>query len=92
LWHDACLACEQNPQSNSAASNAMPAMQVDRVNPIAAADLAECLADWDMLDEEHQQLMKQQLRRLAGTKGLSEEVREIVEDALDEGSSRDSSD
>lgn len=69
-----------------------PAAQVDRVNPIAAADLAECLADWDLLDEEHQQLMKAQLRRLAGTKGLSADVREIVEDALEEGSSDDSTD
>jgi hypothetical protein len=68
------------------------AVQVDRVNPIAAADLAECLADWDMLDEEHQQLMKAQLRRLAGTKSLSEDVQEILEDALEEGSSDDSSD
>ncbi|WIA28644.1 hypothetical protein OEZ86_011181 [Tetradesmus obliquus] len=67
-------------------------VEVDRVNPIAAADLAECLADWDLLDEEHQQLMKAQLRRLAGTKGLSADVREIVEDALEEGSSDDSTD
>jgi aminopeptidase N len=65
--------------------------QVDRINPIAAADLAECLADWEMLDEEHQQLMKAQLRRLAGTKGLSGDTREIVEGALEEGSSDESS-
>jgi aminopeptidase N len=67
-------------------------LQVDRINPVAAADLAECLADWDMLDEDHRQLMKAQLRRLAGTKGLSSDTREIVEDALEEGSSDDSSD
>jgi hypothetical protein len=67
-------------------------LQVDRINPIAAADLAGCLADWDMLDEDHQQLMKAQLRRLAGTKGLSSDTREVVEDALEEGSSDDSSD
>lgn len=56
-----------------------------------ASDLVSTLVDWEAFDEDRQQLMLAQLQRLdALGDQLSEDVRELLEQALpDDSSSED---
>jgi hypothetical protein len=60
-------------------------MQVDKVNSQVAADLVSTLVDWEAFAEDRQQLMLEQLKRIA-TLGdqISEDVMELVQQAIEE--------
>lgn len=57
-------------------------LRLDPVNPQQAARVAACLADWECLEPGRSHLLRQRLARLAESKGLSANVREVVEAAL----------
>lgn len=59
-------------------------LQLDGVNRQQAAGVAACLADWQAVELRRGALMRAQLQRLAGAAGLSAQVREVVEAALEE--------
>lgn len=61
------------------------------MNSQVASDLVSTLVDWEAFDEDRQQLMLAQLQRLdALGDQLSEDVRELLEQALpDDSSSED---
>jgi aminopeptidase N len=56
--------------------------RLDRLNPMVAARLARTLERWRRYTPDRQQLMRAALEELAGTDGLSRDVREIVDKAL----------
>jgi aminopeptidase N len=66
-------------------------LQIDKVNSQVASDLVSTLVDWEAFDEDRQQLMLAQLQRLdALGDQLSEDVRQLLEQALpDDSSSED---
>lgn len=59
-------------------------MKVDQINHQVAARMVSCFTTFKRLDDSRQQLVKQQLSRLASTNGLSENVFEIVQKSLDQ--------
>lgn len=54
-------------------------IKLNGINPQIAARLATPLTNWKRYDKSRQSLMKDQLDRLAGQKGLSRDVYEIVD-------------
>lgn len=54
-------------------------IKLDGINPQIAARLTAPLTNWKRYDKSRQSLMKNQLDRLAGQKGLSRDVYEIVD-------------
>jgi aminopeptidase N len=58
------------------------AIALDALNPQLAARLAGCFNTWRRYDRARQALIKAQLERIAGREGLSKDVFEIVERAL----------
>lgn len=60
-------------------------LQVDKVNSQMAARLVDTLVDWEAFDEDRQQLMLAQLKRIAALGNqVSEDVMELVELALED--------
>jgi aminopeptidase N len=59
-------------------------LQLDRFNPQVASRMASGFLVWKKLVPEQGELMKAQLERIQGTAGLSADVSELVESALDE--------
>lgn len=60
-------------------------LQVDKVNSQMAARLVDTLVDWEAFDEDRQQLMLTQLKRIAALGNqVSEDVMELVELALED--------
>ena len=59
-------------------------MQVDKFNPQMAARLVSTLVDWEAFDEDRQQLMLAQLKRIAAVQQVSEDVMELVQQAIEE--------
>ncbi|MDX2028195.1 MAG: aminopeptidase N [Alphaproteobacteria bacterium] len=57
-------------------------MKIDPINPHSAAALTKQFARWKDYEPKRQKLMLAQLKRLAGQKKLSANVREIVEKSL----------
>jgi aminopeptidase N len=57
-------------------------LELDSVNPQIASRLLTPLTQWRRYDSNRQQLMKQQLERIASREGLSRDVAEIVEKSL----------
>ena len=56
--------------------------QVDSVNSQVAARMASPFTQWRQFDTERQDMMKKQAQRIADTKGLSENVFEILQKSL----------
>lgn len=55
------------------------------MNPQVAADLVSTLVDWEAFDEDRQQLMLAQLKRIAALgEQISEDVMEVVQQAIEE--------
>ncbi len=52
------------------------------INPQIAARLVAPLTQWRRYDEPRQQLMREQLQRIAGTKGISKDVYEVATKSL----------
>ena len=57
-------------------------MQVDKINSQVAARMASPFTQWQLYDSERQAMIKQQAQRVADTKGLSENVFEVVQKSL----------
>jgi len=57
-------------------------MEIDGLNPQLAARLAGALSRWRRHDRIRQQLMRAELQRIAGRRGLSRDVFEIVTKSL----------
>jgi aminopeptidase N len=58
-------------------------LQVDEVNTQMAASLVTTLVDWEAYDEDRQQLMLAQLKRLAALGDtVSDDVMEVVRQAI----------
>lgn len=58
-------------------------LQVDKVNPQMAARLVSTLVDWEAFDEDRQQLMLAQLKRIAALQeDVSDDVMELVQQAI----------
>ena len=55
---------------------------LDELNPQIAARLLQNMSRWRRFDESRQNLMREQLERIAGHKGLSKDVYEIAERSL----------
>jgi aminopeptidase N len=58
-------------------------LRIDPDNPQLAARLVSAFNNWRRFDNERQSLMHEQLQRIAGVDGLSKDVAEIVDRALD---------
>ncbi|XP_026192253.1 uncharacterized protein LOC34619169 [Cyclospora cayetanensis] len=59
-------------------------LTVDKFNPLAAARGAKLFLQWRKLGPERQELVANQLKRILGEQGLSDNVREIVAKALEQ--------
>jgi len=57
-------------------------IELNAINPQVASRLVKPLIDWKKYDENRQQLMKAQLRRIIATTDLSRDVFEIVDRSL----------
>ena len=57
-------------------------LQLDKLNSQIAARLLEPMTHWRRFDAKRQELMQQQLQRIAGTAGISKDVFEIVGKSL----------
>jgi aminopeptidase N len=57
-------------------------LKVDQINHQVAARMVSAFSTWRQLDAKRQDLMKQQLKRIADTDGISENVYEIASKSL----------
>ncbi len=57
-------------------------IELDKLNPQVAARMVSSFNQWRRFDDSRQALMKAELKRIAGTNGLSNDVYEIVTKAL----------
>jgi aminopeptidase N len=60
-------------------------VKIDRINPQVAASLAGAFSAWRRFDNSRGHLMKQELEDIAAVKGLSSDLKEIVDRCLHEG-------
>ncbi|MCK4864446.1 MAG: aminopeptidase N C-terminal domain-containing protein, partial [Gammaproteobacteria bacterium] len=58
-------------------------LALDAMNPQIAARLIQSMSRWRRYDEKRQGLMKTQLERIVGHKGLSKDVYEITSRSLE---------
>ena len=58
------------------------ALQVDQINHQVAARMVSAFSTWRQLNAERQEMMKQQLKHIADTDGISENVYEIASKSL----------
>lgn len=58
-------------------------LALDSMNPQIAARLIQSMSRWRRFDKKRQELMKAQLERIVGTKGLSKDVYEITSRSLE---------
>ena len=57
-------------------------IRLDKLNPQMAARMVSAFNPWMRYPADRRQLMRSELRRIAGTEGLSPDVSEIVNNAL----------
>jgi aminopeptidase N len=57
-------------------------LELDAINPQVAARLVSCFNQWKRYEPGRRALMRNELERIAGRPGLSDDVSEIVEKAL----------
>ena len=56
--------------------------QVDRLNRSVAARISGGFTRWRQLDEKRQKLMKAEIKRIVETKGISENLYEVMNKSL----------
>jgi aminopeptidase N len=57
-------------------------LELDKINPQVASRLVGCFSSWRKLEQVRGNMMKQQLERILGEKGLSKDTFEIVSRSL----------
>ena len=71
-----------SPDGKGYAFYADQILAIDKINPQLAARLLTLMNNWRMFDKNRARLAKVELKRIAGTPGLSRDTQEIVDRAL----------